>query len=287
MSIQSLAAQRAALIRSINSNSAPPETLISHLASPLQSVSTWLGLEAWVNGIGIRSTDSDFVLRWLIKNCRDQPGTHSQELFLLVAWDSLLGLHRVLLRLDEDVDGLWSNLTWSFLRVVCRFDLNMRPGFIGKKLLNDTQHDTRQCYAKFRNDPSFNQTTDPENDPLDRVQVGDLGHASADILLDRSLAIKHLRRLVRSGHLSRPDFQILLGCHLYGRSINEMAVHLGIPYGAAKKRRQRAVKKLQKSAPHLSPSDPDSPLYPIERNSRKEADYEIDLPLPRNRNRRI
>jgi hypothetical protein len=39
-----------------------------------------------------------------------------------------------------------------------------------------------------------------------------------------------------------------------------MAARLGLTYDAAKKQRQRALARLEERAPHLSPTDPDSPL---------------------------
>ena len=283
MSYLSIAAQRAALIRSVSTCPIKPKPEWFPPSSLQESNNPWLGVEEWVNSTGFRSADTDVVLRWLIRYSRDQPGSHPQELLLLLAWNSLVELHGILRRLERNAGSSWPTLYWSFLKAMGRIDLGRRSTHIGQKLLNDSQHDTRLWYRHEREKHPGVIIGEDEDDPTERIPSPYVEQASAGHRIERQWAIKRLRSLVRSGTLTRPDFQILLGCHLYGRSIDEMAAHLGIPYGVAKKRRQRAVKKLQKSAPHLSPNDPDSPLYPVERISRKEAEDEIELPLSRNR----
>jgi len=208
-----------------------------------------------------------------LRNVRDRPQAQHQDALLFLAWDSLIKLSRHLRRLDTSSDEMWSNLLWSFSLATSKIDLNRRDELIGRKLLNDTQHNTRAWYERQR-DPQYFNPQD-QNDlgeyPECRIPSAYAAQATAEFYIDRNWAINRLRRLVTEGFLERPDFQILLGCHIYGRSIEEIAVHLGIPYGVAKKRRQRAVKKLQKNAPSLSPNDPDSPLYQVERTTRREV----------------
>jgi len=272
VSIWTIAAQRAALVRYVLSFP-PPNIVVQGLirAREGEERATWLEVESWVNRVGFRSSEADPLLRFLLDPEIEVPWDLSQNLILLMSWESLLYQNNFLSRLDRDKERLWSNLTWSFLEVIERINPGNREDCLGQKIQNDTQCQTRQYYDRLRRAPSSYCCEAPEESPFENLPSGLACLAEGEFRVDCSFAIKHLKRLAVSGHISKSDFQILLGCHLYGRSIEEMAVHLGVPYGVAKKRRQRAVKKLEKCAPDLSPSDPDSPLYQVERTTRREV----------------
>jgi DNA-directed RNA polymerase specialized sigma24 family protein len=70
----------------------------------------------------------------------------------------------------------------------------------------------------------------------------------------------HLKALVRRGEISESDYLILIGCYLYGHSLDEMAARLGMSYDATRKRRQRVLKIIQKNANSVSPGPGPRPL---------------------------
>ncbi len=101
--------------------------------------------------------------------------------------------------------------------------------------------------------------------PLDRI-ASPRNEVEEFIARDeRQWALRNLRRLHHDGHLSRVDFLVLVGGCLNGRPLEEMATRQGVSYETAKKQRQRAVTRLEKCAPDLSPKSPNSPLFLPER----------------------
>lgn len=301
--------QRADLARFVARNCPQPEHLLSADQKWAPYSDSWLEIEAMVNERGLWSQETDCVIRPLLQWCRDRPGEESQSLILLMVWDSLLAQRKRLSRLDPDQEALWCNLTEAFLGSVQRVDLAQRPTRLGMKLLNDTQHDVRASYDRDRRgkkeglDPPVKFGTSHSagrgRDQVEKeLQIGRVlqikkrgdswenrpanlhpDQEAVDCILDRKNALNRLLDLCSNGLISESDFQILRGCCLYGRSLREMATRLGVPYAVAKKRRQRAVGKIRKNEPSLSPDHPDSPLYQIESSFGKEVSDAPELSL--------
>lgn len=273
------------------------------------SLAGWPSVRAFLAAAGAKTEAADPVLKCFVaafQQCGDRPWT---AIALYIFWDQLAAVCRGLYWLDEPA-ALFSQANWSLLQALRQIDQAKRPVRLGQKIINDTWHDVRLSYQDDCDaDPStpqerkaqdaaalairqhlgyvptrppeipratkWNRRSSPDSDepdPIEEIPNLNAEHAAVCAAIDRSWAISRLRALARAGRISRADFQILLGCYVYGRPLEKMARHLGVEYQAAKKRRQRAVKKLEKSSPDLSPSSPDSPLCPIGRSARREAD---------------
>lgn len=274
MCLFSLAKIEADLDREISSP--PSEALFLQFITKLPSehrndLGGWSDLRETLEQIGFKPEKSDPLIRAIIQGYQDDGEVAWNGVAVHLFWRPLCRIHRGLLGRDES-HILFAEIHWRFLAALSRFDLSRRTNHLGKKLLNDTWSDTRRSYRNFHGQHVQFLEDEIDEDPCLRTTSHYWDRREIESAIDRHWAIERLRLLVRDGSLTRTDFQILLGCHLYSRSISEMADNLCISYGVAKKRRQRAEKKLQKNAPHLSPNDPDSPLYPIERSTRKEAD---------------
>ena len=245
---------------------------VQHPRGPLPQFDSWPVACLYLNTVGIKTVDADGVLGPVLEATKTDPDEVWHSILTFLFWDQLRRIHDYTARLDDDPGHRFALISWRFLQATHRIDLASRGTKFGKKLFNDTFHDVREHYAAERDHPEHQAPEDEDDtcDYFDRQPGYDLTQARVEFQLDRERAIAGLRGLVRRGLINRPDYQILLGCHLYGRSIAEMAAHLGVPYEAAKKRRLRAVEKLQKTWPELSPDHADSPLYPIERCARKE-----------------
>lgn len=257
--------------------SPPSEALFLRFVSQLPSdanshLSGWPDLRQSLDRLGFKAQRSDPLIRQIIRGYQgDGDGTWTSVAVYLF-WRPLRQIYFGLRGLDEP-HILFAEIHWRFLAALSRIDLSRREREFGKKLLNDTRADTRRSYRTFYG--HHVQFEEDEYDELPEQRIGSHYWTAEDIesSVGRSWAIERLRSLARDGSLSRPDYQILLGCYIYGRSLDQMAEHLGITYGAAKKRRQRATKKLRENASDLSPNPPARSLYPLERSTRKEADH--------------
>jgi hypothetical protein len=205
---------------------------------------------------------------------------------LFLFWPHLDRIAQRLLRLDEDPSQIDSQVCWAFLEVLHRLDPDQRRTRLGQKILNDVLHDVRLHYARERarakqRVPLFADRQD-KDDTDDRAGVPapgaeDVEFAAVEFRHDRDWACARLKGLARKGRISRADALILMGCHLYGRSIEEMAARLGLTYQTAKRSRLRAVAYLNKWEKNLSPDLPETPLKPLGRAHRKERSNDGSL----------
>lgn len=236
-------------------------------------------LENWTNArnrvvaLGAYYSSSDWILVPLVRIGQEQPSEVTYAALMYVMWRELVWITKKTRQLDDGLGDSFAEVSWFFIKALLRIDLADRGARVGQKLLNDTLHDVRLSYRPPEKAPKFHFLDDEEQEdkPDSQIPSRTLEMASAEFRISRDWTIQRLRSHVQAGSLSRSDFQVLLGCHLYGYSIDHMAVHMGITYETAKKRRCRAVKKVQKIDPTLSPSAVDSPLFLVTRNTQKEV----------------
>lgn len=233
----------------------------------------WSDVREFLRALGVKTEAADPALRPLIQMLQAADGGESAGIALYIFWYPIAATCRRFWRLD-DPDRLFSQASWDLLRAIHRIDLNCRMSRIGMKIVNDVTHGVRAWYRREQKRFPALIVQEDEPDPSEELHSHYGEHLIAERLIDRAWTVARLRALAEAGSISRADFQILLGCYVYGRPLEEMARHLGVEYQAAKKRRQRAVKKLEKSSPDLSPSSADSPLCPVGRSARREADDE-------------
>lgn len=229
----------------------------------------------WAKEVALTSEAADRVLRPMLASFGRGRDPYWCDLIFYIFWPDLRQLAGRLRRLDRDQSRLDSRVCWAFLQALHRIDIEQRTSRLGLKLLNDTQHDVRRAYASDARRERRECLIVEEDDDQDVAGVAppgqwDAQYAAIEMHHDRSWAVAQLRARVRAGQLARADFLILVGCHLYGRGLEEMAARLGLNYEAAKKRRQRAINHLNKFSPGLSPDCPESPLMSLSRTSRKE-----------------
>lgn len=239
--------------------------------SPVPEPRSWQEVRQLISGLGARNPATDPLFLPVLAAYKRVPDKTAHAITLYLFWPPLITIHSCLRRHDPDEDMRGSQVLWAFLRALDHLDLDRRSVAVGKKLLNDTQHEVLRSYAEERARRRLIQSIpeaadDDVEDIADRSGGDDLGIAMVESKLDRQWTRAHLRALVRSRDLSESDYLILLGCFLYGHSIHEMATRLGLTYSVARKRRQRALVRLERLAPHLSPTHPDSPLVWVGRS---------------------
>lgn len=245
---------------------------------PLDGFSSWADAKSWLDGLGAWREETDVLLRPLLSTCRERPDQSWHDILLFLFWRPLMRIYGRTRLLDQQSDQRFSLVYWSFARAVQRLDLEQRPARLGAKVLQDVWHDVREHYEHEHrrarlHDAPLDGSEDDEgglDDPGSARGALDPAFFAIEHRHDRSWAIARLKALVRAGHFSRPDLLIVIGCHLYGRTLEEMAARQGVSYEAVKKRRQRAVDFLKEHAPDLSPDLPDTPLMSLRRSPRKE-----------------
>ena len=227
--------------------------------------STWRDVRDWLSAAGDWSADGDAVLRPILEAFKRAPDETWYHVLLCLFWPGLDRIARRLKLLGGDhVEELDSQIHWAFLHALHRLDLSQRPSRLGQKLLNDTQHDVRSVYTlECKLQGQFDRDEDREEEDegiLARQTYNDAEPIWTEFRIDRAWACARLRVLLRRGALSLVEYVVLVRCCLHGDSDWELAARQGLTYEAAKRRRQRALAALKKTAPDLSPESPDSPL---------------------------
>lgn len=239
---------------------------------PIVAFATWNDVSRWLVVAGVRAEAADVVLRPVLTAFRRGAGDAWYHALLFLFCPHLDQIARHLHRLDEDAAVLDSQVHWAFLQAVHRIDPERRRTGLGRKILNDVQHDVRQFYARenalrkqFARPANDGEDDDPEA-LIDNLGGEDPGFERADARHDANWARALLESLVDRGRLSEPDYLIFIGRYLYGHSLWDLAAQQGVSYAAARKREQRVRKLLQENARKLSHRRGSAPLGPVRKH---------------------
>jgi len=201
----------------------------------------------------------DDVLRPIFRAHRKDGDARWRTVLLAIFWPGLASIHRQKRTWDPDPEELWQNVQWTFLRVICRVDVDRRPNRLVQKVVNDTIHDLYEEYQRTW------ERTNPERRWDDEIHVLAVGHGIDfdRIALEelRVAELKSLRAHFTAGNLSEADYLLLVGMRVYGESVADYARRARLGYEAAKKRRQRAEATLRRlGGEAMSPDSAQSPL---------------------------
>ena len=127
----------------------------------------------------------------------------------------------------------WSDLWWHFFRRVQNYPIKQRPNKVAANLLLDTRHSL--MVARKSNHIYVSQVEPEELE--DESQTSDLHPfwERANLLISGD----------DPSGLSEVDAILILGSRVYGEKLKDVAKRLRISYGAARKRRNRAERKLK------------------------------------------
>lgn len=168
---------------------------------------------------------------------------------------------------DRERDDLWSDVVAAFGEALHGYPVAARPRRVAANIRGDTMAGLRrwrdrderaertrgeygaQAVGLLRD---WESGADPEAAAMP-APIGDLaepGHeepAPPDAEELRQ-AERALDAYVAAGVIDEEERWLVLGVHLYGRTLREAAAELGIGREAAKKRHQRALKRLRRAA---------------------------------------
>ena len=220
------------------------------LLGNLQKTNTFLGtfrdwpaVIAFMRQGSSRDPTKDAVLLPILQAHAADRDPRWRTILLLVFWPGLESIWRRRRHWDADPEARWANVTWVFLRAVCRLDPSRRSTRLVQRIINDVFHG---LYGEYRQawDHSVRQSaTDPDL-LAEMHRASGEWDAAADLRDEQAARIKHLEAHRDAGRLSEADFLLLVGLHVYGRSLTDCADAGGLTYEAAKKRHQRAMKSI-------------------------------------------
>lgn len=211
-----------------------------------QRFQSWEGVLIFMHGGSSQDPLKDEVLRPIFAAHTQDQDPRWRSILLAIFWPGLVSIHRKKRHWDTDPEELWQNITWVFLKVVCRVNVEQRPARLAQKVFNDTVH---HLCDEYRHRWKRSKVEIPIEDWLleqNAKKPGEIDYAAIEHRLKQDVEISRLRSHFESGHISEPDFLLLVGTRVYGKSVADYARDMGVDYQAVKKRRQRAEETIRR-----------------------------------------
>lgn len=240
-------------------------------ASFFHRFETWADVVGFMRDKTVNANLTDEVLRPIFKAHAESRDYRWRTILLVIFCPGLRSIHWEKRAWDPALEDRWQNIVWTFLEVVCRIDIDRRPGRLVQKVINDTVHHLHDEYRriwKIRNREIM--TESEEFDSLVRC----FEHAKRPYQkLEEEAGIRKLQTYLQEGRISEADFLLLVGTRIYGKSLADYARERGLDYQTVKKRRQRAeaaIRDHEKNFKKNVPKNEDHPpLYIIGKTNRK------------------
>lgn len=166
-------------------------------------------------------------------------------ILLVLFWSDLEKLLFLKRHWDPDEGELWRNITWIFMEVLSRIDLEKRPDRLAQKILNDTSHRLHDEYQGTWNRECREFATDPEEIVTLAGGAEDVVFADFALREEQEFEINRFRMHLEAGRITEADFMLLVGTRIYKQSVNDYAREAGLSLQTAKKRRQRAERAIR------------------------------------------
>lgn len=172
-------------------------------------------------------------------------------------------LYRSRVHRFREHDDLWGRIVGAFAEALERYPVKRRPAKVAANIEGETMAALRKAalqenraaltfdsHGYIKAFASDLETADIAGNPT--MQWGELGpksKAQAACADDAEYAQAEaaLEPYLKAGNVNDEDRFLILGVHLYEKSLGELASELGISRDAAKKRHLRAMEKLQKT----------------------------------------
>ncbi len=220
----------------------------------LTQFTTWPDVIAFMRKGTSTDPRKDEVLRPIFRVHGEDQDPRWRTILLAIFWPGLESLSRRKRYWEDDPDDgsdeLWQNIVSTFLRVVCRLDVNRRPARLVQKVMNDTFHHLYRRYRRHWDRANREVTTDPQ--VIEALAGGFHGIdlEAIDLRDAHEREINRLRGHREAGRITEADFLLIVGTRLYGETVAEHARRVGLNYEVAKKRRQRgeaAIRRFEES----------------------------------------
>ncbi|MCK6470850.1 MAG: hypothetical protein L6R28_03810 [Planctomycetes bacterium] len=220
--------------------------VIHKRAPAFKSFRTWADVVAFMRrGTSHDARKNDLLEAILTEYGADRDPRWS-SILLLIFWPGLESIHARKRAWDADGEELWQNIVWTFLKILCRMDMEKRRHRLVQKIINDTAHHLHDEYRRRWRGSQGETLADLES--LDGIAVEDdgLDDDRLDDLLQQDTEVRRFRWHLEGGRISDSDFHLLVGTRVYGKRVAQYAREHGLNYQAAKKRRQRAEASIRR-----------------------------------------
>jgi hypothetical protein len=206
----------------------------------LRQFRTWADVIAFMRSGTSTDPRKDKVLRPIFEAHTQDKDPRWRTILLTIFWPGLESIYFQKRRWDADPHERWQNVSWVFLKVLCRVDVKRRPDRLVQKVFNDTVHHLYDEYRRIWNRANREFAVDPEE--IDALVGGVEGIDLVGIELRQAQEVEtqRLREHLQADRISEADFLLLVGTRVYGRTIADYVRETGLDYQVAKKRRQRA-----------------------------------------------
>ena len=146
------------------------------------------------------------------------------------------GLQKILrdnFRSGDEFPTIWSEIWWSFYRVIERYSIDDHPrqvaGIILRKTLVQFERNRKEI----------------KNGGVKTAPIADYGDTIAEVIQNQSESFSLSEYVIEAG-INSSDVYIIIASRVYGESLEELSRRLGMSYYALQKRRKRAERKLKR-----------------------------------------
>ena len=222
----------------------------------VQYVSTWEDVEKLLQRGSRDDPMNDQILLTILGALHQDKRPEWRSVLLFLFWRDLERIWRFLARLDAEKFDRWTNVLWAFSEAICSYDPSQRRERVTQKIRNDTINNVKKAYASrlFRVGLFQSLESDREDEeasPVDPIASPDPAWIEVEERLERKSIQQRLNLLVQRGVIAERDLPLLVGTIIYGRTITEWAREHGVSDEVAKKRRQRALKRIRNEIKEL------------------------------------
>jgi len=180
----------------------------------------------------------DRILRPLIEMLKASSGEAWNSLMLALFWPAMLSLSGKFRSYDADEDARWSNVVLAFLRTVNNPVLFNRKRGLATKIYYDTRHRLFEIYLLPKD-----VATIPKKIIAEQIEFVIRDNIARR--WDRQRFVEKLNAILNSESITPLEYNLIKGSLIYEEPLEICAESLGLTYEAAKKLRQRAVRKMK------------------------------------------
>jgi DNA-directed RNA polymerase specialized sigma24 family protein len=208
----------------------------------------------------------DALLLALLDEYQRAQGGPAFALLAAAMFPALDHVYRARLRRGGEADDLWGRVVGAFAEALDRYPIHRRPARVAANIEGDTmaslrrasQREVRSSIAR----DAFCEATAPYLDEIqavdsevpraDRLGLGDFVEPGSEKPAkpdpeELEAARAAIAPLFDASGTSPEDRFLILGVHLYDRTLGDLAAEIGISREAAKKRHLRALTPLRRT----------------------------------------
>lgn len=206
----------------------------------------WVNVITYMRKGTSEDPSKDVVLRAIFRAHAETQDPDLRTALLAIFWPGLESIHARKRAWDADDDARWSNVTWTFVQVVQRVNLQKRPDRLVQKVINDTLHGLHAAYRREWGRAAFETPMDPDclADAAGAAEASEI--VAVELRDEQEAQATGIRQHLEAGRITEGGFHALVSTRVYGKPLRECAEERGISFQAAKQRRLRAEAAIRR-----------------------------------------